>query len=410
MFVSTRRALFVVLTAATVSAKPACELRLIISSSSGSSDCGSKGHSGSAGSRHCGPGLRQPPPRRQPPPSVALLSATVPSDAPPVKQQVLTLRVATLFSLCTGFSLLSDMLTKHILRHHARDGLGVSVTFFQFAMSSLCGMVLVPLLQWSRRTQLRQLQQRRQPRAASPAEADSLTSRLLGVPSIRAIMVAIWPLALCQAGGFLATNLSLKFVPVSFSHTVKACECLFTATLAFLVLGQTLSKLAYAALVPTAVGVALSAATEMHFSAAGFIFAMASNLCFAGRSVLSTRFLQGERPLPASTLYWLLCCTACLSILPPFLLGGGPALFTSSGGGALLLLLCACGASHFTYNLLSFEILQLTSPVTHVVLHALRRILVIASSSALSAQPISPLNWSGIALASSGVLGYSLAQ
>ena len=47
----------------------------------------------------------------------------------------------------------------------------------------------------------------------------------------------------------------------------------------------------------------------------------------------------------------------------------------------LLGALAACGASHFTYNLLSFEILSLTSPVTHVVLHALRRILVIAASS-----------------------------
>jgi hypothetical protein len=45
-----------------------------------------------------------------------------------------------------------------------------------------------------------------------------------------------------------------------------------------------------------------------------------------------------------------------------------------------------------------------------VVLHALRRILVIGASSVLSRQPVSALNWSGIAIASMGVLGYAAAQ
>ena len=53
---------------------------------------------------------------------------------------------------------------------------------------------------------------------------------------------------------------------------------------------------------------------------------------------------------------------------------------------------------------------QETSAVTHVVLHALRRIIVIALSACISRQVISPLNWSGVVLASAGVLGYAAAQ
>ena len=112
-------------------------------------------------------------------------------------------------------------------------------------------------------------------------------------------------LGVCQLGGFLCTNISLKFVPVSFSHTVKACECLFTAFLALLLLGQRLKPAAYAALLPTAAGVALSAASEMHFHIYGFLAAMGSNICFAARSVLSSRVLLSTR-VGASTLYWLL--------------------------------------------------------------------------------------------------------
>ena len=49
------------------------------------------------------------------------------------------------------------------------------------------------------------------------------------------------------------------------------------------------------------------------------------------------------------------------------------------------------------------------SQVTHVVLHALRRILVIGAASSLARVPISPLNWGGVALAFAGVLSYAVA-
>ena len=323
------------------------------------------------------------------------------SAASPPSQPLKVLRISLMFALCTFISLLSDSLTSHILKAYAREGLAISVTFFHFAMSALCGLIIVPVLQWSRTQHARPEE--------TISSADWL-QRWLGVPSIGMVAAAIGPLALCQVGGFLSTNLSLQFVPVSFSHTVKACECLFTAALAYLVLGQRLNRVAYAALVPTATGVALSAASEMHFSLVGFLAAMASNMCFAMRSVLSTRFLRGGKPVPASTLYWLLCCAACAALTPSFVAVGGTAMISAPGSGRLLALLCVCGMAHFGYNLLSFEILQLTSPVSHVVLHALRRILVIGASSVLTRQPVSALNWSGIAIASMGVLGYAAAQ
>ena len=55
-----------------------------------------------------------------------------------------------MFALCTFISLLSDSLTSHILKAYAREGLAISVTFFHFAMSALCGLIIVPVLQWSR--------------------------------------------------------------------------------------------------------------------------------------------------------------------------------------------------------------------------------------------------------------------
>ena len=322
-----------------------------------------------------------------------------------------------------------------------------------------------------------------------------------------------------QALGFLTTNLSLRFVPVSFSHTIKACECLFTAALTFAILrqvrlapfgkptdadraetscspdlSQAVSLPKYLSLLPVAGGVALSSFTELQFSAAGFAAAMASNLCFASRSVLTTRLFR-RRDVPARTLYWLMCCGALLLLSPLFarqiplgaLLTRGGAGITAEGVGpaAPLAVLALCGLAHFScaapaaqlpspphpqparsppaarpqparsppaahpqparsplvhlppaasldgslplcqptsptravaprllrsYNLLSFMILQRTTPITHVILHAVRRMLVIGVSSAMLRNRITYLNWAGIFIAFMGVLGYTLSD
>ena len=228
-----------------------------------------------------------------------------------------------------------------------------------------------------------------------------------GLDGILALLRVVWPLGLLQCGGFFCTNLSLKFVPVSFSHTVKACECLFTALLSLLVVGDRLSAIKYLALVPTAGGVALSAASELHFHTYGFLAAMASNAFFAARSVFSTRVMR-RHAADASTLYWLLCCVATCTLAPAVVAFGEPWRLLEPSRRPLLLTMSACGVAHFTYNLLS-QILQQTSPVTHVVLHALRRILVIGTASTLAALPLTPLNWVGVAIASVGVLAYALS-
>jgi len=55
-------------------------------------------------------------------------------------------------------------------------------------------------------------------------------------------------------------------------------------------------------------------------------------------------------------------------------------------------------------------ILQRTTPITHVILHAVRRMLVIGVSSAMLRNRITALNWAGILVAFMGVLGYTLSD
>ena len=81
-----------------------------------------------------------------------------------------------------------------------------------------------------------------------------------------------------------------------------------------------------------------------------------------------------------------------------------------AGNAPLLVALCACGGLHFVYNLLSFQILEITSPVTHVVLHAVRRVMLIAAASLVTRQTLTPYNWMGVAIAFGGVLAYAAAS
>ena len=94
-------------------------------------------------------------------------------------------------------------------------------------------------------------------------------------------------------------------------------------------------------------------------SDSGFGAALGSNFFFAARSVLSTRVLR-TGALSAGALYWLLCCIATVVTLPAALTLGQPQrLLTDAAGGTLVMELAVCGAAHFTYNMLSFQILQL---------------------------------------------------
>ena len=119
------------------------------------------------------------------------------------------LEVGALFAACVSLSLMSDTLTKRVLQQDR--SLTVTVTFFHFAMSALAGTVVVPALAWLARS-------------STPAAEDGAESAP-PLPPLRPRDIGLlFPLFSSQALGFLFTNLSLKFVTVSFSHTVKACD------------------------------------------------------------------------------------------------------------------------------------------------------------------------------------------
>ena len=325
------------------------------------------------------------------------------------------LLIALLFTL----SFITDALSKDILRHHPQS---LTLTLAQFAMSALA------------------------------SGAYLLATGRLHVLSVSRLPSLLLLITVAHTFGFLTTNLSLANLPVSFTHTIKASESLFTAILSRLVMPSLhYSAALYLTLLPIVAGVAISSWAEAAFDWVGFAAALSSNACFAGRSVLSSRLMKEEKNKQTQTngtngsssahtglddvnLYFYISLLATLALLPvwyvtefphlppvvqPFLssLSSLPALFTTTSSftsslwllltSSYLLSLAANGLLHYSYNQCSFLLLSRLSPLTHVVINACRRLFVIYVSVVWYGVPLTVSNVLGTVLVVGGVVAFA---
>ena len=145
----------------------------------------------------------------------------------------------------------------------------------------------------------------------------------------------------------------------------------------------------YVSIIPIVLGVQVTARTDLTFDKWGFAAAMASNLCFALRAILSKNLAKMDE----FSLYYLVSVRSFIVTLPIWVVFEGPAVVTairdgswtghlqsSEMWGALL----ACCVFHFLYNQISFVVLSFVTPLTHGVLNVVRRMVVIAASFVMS--------------------------
>ena len=103
------------------------------------------------------------------------------------------------------------------------------------------------------------------------------------------VLDIIFPLAILHAIGFYTTNASLGAVAVSLTHTIKSMEPFFTVVISWMLMHTRPAKRVLASLLPIVVGVVVASATDISFNWLGFMAAMASNLAFQTRNVLSKK-------------------------------------------------------------------------------------------------------------------------
>eukprot|EP01018_Ginkgo_biloba_P009171 Gb_23352 [translate_table: standard] len=227
-------------------------------------------------------------------------------------------------------------------------------------------------------------------------------------------LLAILPLACVHTLGNLFTNMSLGKVAVSFTHTIKAMEPFFSVLLSALFLGEIPNPWVVASLAPIVGGVALASLTEASFNWAGFWSAMASNLTFQSRNVLSKKLMvKKEESLDNINLFSVITIMSFILLAPATLFFEGvkftPAYLRSAGLDVKVVASRAllAGICFHSYQQVSYMILERVSPVTHSVGNCVKRVIVIVTSVLFFRTPVTSINALGTGIALAGVFAYS---
>jgi solute carrier family 35 protein E1 len=292
-----------------------------------------------------------------------------------------TLQLGSLFGLWYLFNIYFNIYNKQVLKVFPYP---ITITVLQFAV----GAVAVQLM-WLLRIY----------------ERPNITKEQL---------IAILPLAAVHTLGNTFTNMSLGKVAVSFTHTIKALEPFFSVLLSAVVLGDKPTLPVVLSLLPIVAGVALASATEASFNWAGFLSAMASNLTFQSRNVLSKKLMvKKDQTMDNINLFSVITTMSFFLLLPVTLLTEGvkftPQLLQAQGLNVkqVMIRTLIAGLCFHSYQQVSYMILQRVSPVTHSVGNCVKRVIVIVTSVLFFRTPVSTVNAVGTAVALAGVFGYS---
>lgn len=269
-----------------------------------------------------------------------------------------------------------------------------------------------------------------------------------GAPRLQPLAtVGLW-----HGVGQVATVLSLGAGAVSFTHIVKALEPFFSALVSAVVSREVLRPPVYATLLPVVGGVSLAVATELSFSGWAFGTALASNVAFALRAVLSKgamaqlnangaaagveggpnggQAVQRVRTLSAPSVFGVVTWAAFAAMLPLALavegrgavaawaraaasLGQSPGSGAGGAGGgsaALARQVFLSGLFHYLNNEVMYLVLAQVHPITLAVGNTLKRVVIIGVSLLVFRNPISPVAAAGSAVGVGGVLLYSLTK
>jgi solute carrier family 35 protein E1 len=233
---------------------------------------------------------------------------------------------------------------------------------------------------------------------------------------------AVTRVGLYHSLGQLSTVLSLSAGPVSFTHIVKAMEPFFSAIVSGFYFKKWMKAPVYATLIPVVGGVGYACLKELNFSWLAFGAAMASNLAFALRAVMSKVALQsGENAgsnLTPPNLFGLVTWAALFISIPIALLGEGrgfmdllsTSLESVENNAHFARAVIISGLFHYLNNEVMYLALGSVHPVTLAVGNTMKRVFILVASVMVFGNPISPQACIGSGVGIAGVLLYSLTK
>eukprot|EP01121_Diplochlamys_sp_Union-15-3_P022838 TRINITY_DN9848_c0_g1_i1.p1 TRINITY_DN9848_c0_g1~~TRINITY_DN9848_c0_g1_i1.p1 ORF type:complete len:358 (+),score=25.19 TRINITY_DN9848_c0_g1_i1:50-1075(+) len=223
------------------------------------------------------------------------------------------------------------------------------------------------------------------------------------------------PLATGHILGSWLGKLSLEYVPVSFTHTVKATSPLFTMVISRIVLGTQFSLPLVLSVIPIIFGVSISSFTEIAFNFIGFLTAIGSTVLFTCQNIYSKVLFKGKSIDETNLLFIISVIGSAILLLPWFSIE----FFTILDGqyrdpnvslGKLTLLFIFNGFCHFAQNIMAFNALSMVTPLTYSVANTIKRVIVIIASIFYFGNIPSTLNAVGMILAIFGIFLYNRTE
>lgn len=225
-------------------------------------------------------------------------------------------------------------------------------------------------------------------------------------------MVLVGVMRFCTV---MAGLISLKYVAVSFTETVKSSAPFFTVIFARILLKEHTSLMVNLSLVPVVGGLALCSANELSFTSIGFFAAVFNNCIDCVQNVFSKKLLSTHYNYINLQFY---TSAAALVVQLPVIMCRPTFIYGQRSDDAansevtreLLFYLLVNGAFFHMQSVMAYAVMGLISPVSQSVANTLKRALLIWLSVLYFGNPVTWASACGTFVVISGVFAYNHAR
>mmetsp|Transcript_25650 Transcript_25650/g.59767 ORF Transcript_25650/g.59767 Transcript_25650/m.59767 type:complete len:413 (-) Transcript_25650:116-1354(-) len=216
----------------------------------------------------------------------------------------------------------------------------------------------------------------------------------------------------CTGLDVALSNLSLQYLTASFYTMLKSCSMLFILVFGIILKLEPLRFSMFGVVAAIVTGLLLTSAGEINFDWFGFTLVIFSEI-FAALRWLLTQLLLQRANLSTVTIVLLVAPGSTLSLVPFALAIESSELQILLEPGVLwdyLQILLVPGVLAFLLLLFEVQLVKSTSSLTMSVFGNLKSVVTIAFAIAVFGEESSLIQWIGIAVALSGIFGYSFLK
>ncbi|KAI3507424.1 hypothetical protein L1887_22410 [Cichorium endivia] len=227
------------------------------------------------------------------------------------------------------------------------------------------------------------------------------------------IKISVLSLVFCAS--VVSGNVSLRYLPVSFTQAVGATTPFFTAVFAYIMTVKREAWLTYLTLVPVVTGVVIASGGEPSFHLFGFLMCIGATAARALKSVLQGILLSSEgEKLNSMNLLLYMAPVAVVILLPATLFMEdnvvGITIALARKDVNIVWYLLFNSAMAYCVNLTNFLVTKHTSALTLQVLGNAKGAVAVVVSILIFKNPVSVTGMLGYLLTVFGVILYSEAK